>query len=63
VALAGLMALAAGPIDELGRLWARTESPAHARWERDRPLLSVAGQVREKRLAKAWERLRPMNAA
>jgi hypothetical protein len=55
VALAGMLEMARGMVDELDRAWARTESPAHARWERDRLLLSVAGKARELRLAKAWE--------
>src|SRR5262249_47048298 len=57
IALAGVLALARGLLDQLERAWAQTESPAHARWERDRLLLSVAGNAREKRLAKAWELL------
>jgi alkylation response protein AidB-like acyl-CoA dehydrogenase len=57
VALAGVLALASGPLDELDHAWAKTESPAHARWERDRLLLGVAGSVREQRLARAWEAL------
>ena len=57
VALAGVLELSRGPIDELDRIWSRTESPAHARWERDRLLLSVASSVRERRRARAWERL------
>ncbi|MFT3765529.1 MAG: acyl-CoA dehydrogenase family protein [Minicystis sp.] len=57
VALAGVLALARGLFDELDRVWAKTESPAHARWERDRLLLSVASNAREQRLAKAWEAL------
>lgn len=57
VALGGVLALARGPLDELDRVWAKTESPAHARWERDRLLLSVASNAREQRLAKAWELL------
>ena len=57
VALAGVLSLARGPLDELGRTWAGSESPAQARWERDRPLLSVAGKARELRLERAWEAL------
>ncbi len=57
VALAGVLELSRAPIDELDRLWAKTESPAHARWERDRLLLSVASNVREQRRQRAWERL------
>jgi acyl-CoA dehydrogenase len=57
VALAGLLDLMRAPLDEIDRVWKKTESPAHARWERDRLVLSVAASVREKRRAKAWERL------
>lgn len=57
VALAGVLDLARPSLDELDAAWRQTESPAHARWERDRPLLSVAGKAREQRLARAWERL------
>jgi hypothetical protein len=57
VALAGALDLARGPIDEIGRLWASTESPAHARWERDRVVLAVAGSARDKRRLRAWDRL------
>jgi hypothetical protein len=58
VALAGVLALAREPLEEMDRLWGSTESPAHTRWQRDRPLLTVAGQAREQRLLKAWEALR-----
>lgn len=57
VALAGALDLGRAPLEELGRVWAKTESPAHARWERDRLVLSVTSNVREKRRARAWERL------
>jgi hypothetical protein len=57
LALAGIMDLARAPIDELDRVWGKTESPAHARWERDRLVLSVAAQARERRRERAWERL------
>jgi hypothetical protein len=58
VALAGVLALAREPLEEMDRLWGSTESPAHTRWQRDRPLLTVAGKAREQRLLKAWEALR-----
>jgi hypothetical protein len=57
VALAGVLDLARAPVDEIGRLWAKTESPAHARWERDRVIAGVASEAREKRLRRAWDRL------
>ncbi|WP_040800368.1 acyl-CoA dehydrogenase family protein [Nocardia higoensis] len=50
-----------GVFDDVGRLfgeieplWAQVDGPTRARWERDRPLLGVAGRVREQRLATAW---------
>jgi alkylation response protein AidB-like acyl-CoA dehydrogenase len=58
VALAGVLALAREPLEEMDRLWGRAESPAHTRWQRDRLLLTVAGKAREQRLLKAWEALR-----
>lgn len=57
VALAGVLSLARAPLEDLDCAWAKTESPAHARWERDRLLFSVAGGVRDARLARAWEKL------
>jgi hypothetical protein len=57
VALAGLVDLVRAPLDDLDRVWKKTESPAHARWERDRLILSVSTSVREKRRIRAWERL------
>jgi alkylation response protein AidB-like acyl-CoA dehydrogenase len=55
VALAGVLELARAPLDDLAG--ALPDSPARARWERDRPLLGVAAGVRAARLAKAWEML------
>lgn len=40
-------------------LWATVDAETRARWERDRPLLRVAGKVRAQRLAAAWQRLNP----
>lgn len=57
VALAGTLALSREPLDDLGRAWSRSESPAHARWERDRALFSVAARARDARLGRAWEAL------
>jgi hypothetical protein len=57
VALAGLLELSRPAIVEINHVWGRTESPAHARWERDRVLLTVTTSVREKRLSRAWDRL------
>ncbi len=52
VALAGVLALARGSLDELEQAWAQKASPSYARWERDRPLLSVASKAR----SSGWRR-------
>jgi hypothetical protein len=57
VALAGVLQLQRATVEEIGRLWARTESPAHARWERDRVITTVGSDARQTRLVRAWERL------
>jgi alkylation response protein AidB-like acyl-CoA dehydrogenase len=62
VALAGVLALQRASLEEIGRFWARTESPAHARWERDRVLFTVGSDARQQRLVRAWERLAPGGA-
>jgi hypothetical protein len=63
VALAGLIHLTRTSLDDLDQVWKKTESPAHARWERDRLLLGVTSSVREKRRMRAWERLGAAAAA
>lgn len=40
-------------------LWSALDADTRARWERDRPLLRVAGKVRAQRLAAAWSHLAP----
>ena len=35
--------------------WQKADAETRARWERDRPLLSVAGKARQARLAAARE--------
>ena len=57
IALAGMIELARAAIDDFDRAWAGSPSPERARWERDRPLLSVASKAREQRAEKAWERI------
>lgn len=57
VALGGLLARVQQVIGEYESLWEQAGAAERARWERDRPLLQVAGKVRAQRLAKAWERL------
>lgn len=44
-------------LNEIEPLWAAVDAESRARWERDRPLLRVAGKVRAQRLAAAWQRL------
>lgn len=39
---------------DIESLWDRVEASTRTRWERDRPLLAVAGRVRAQRLATAW---------
>jgi len=57
VALGGVLAGTARLLRELEPLWQQVEEETRRLWERDRPLLSVAGRAREQRLAAAWERL------
>jgi acyl-CoA dehydrogenase len=58
IALAGVIELGRAVLDDFDEAWASREgSPALARWQRDRPLLSVAQKAREQRTAKAWGRL------
>ncbi|MEV6063433.1 acyl-CoA dehydrogenase family protein [Nocardia asteroides] len=44
---------------ELAPLWASVEPGIRQRWERDEPLLGVAGKVRALRLATAWRAVAP----
>lgn len=55
VALAGVLAESRSVLSEVERMWAASEAPTHARWERDKLLFGVAQGTREKRLARAWE--------
>jgi acyl-CoA dehydrogenase len=58
IALAGALAAGAALVNEADAYWtAAAGDPASTRWQRDRALLSVAGTAREKRLARAWERI------
>ncbi|HTQ76515.1 MAG TPA: acyl-CoA dehydrogenase family protein [Burkholderiales bacterium] len=59
VALAGALAISGGLIGEADALWREAAAdPAALRWQRDRELLQVAGQARELRTRRAWEKLR-----
>lgn len=59
VALGGLLASSRRLRDELTPHWQLVAPAPRALWERDRPLLDVAGKARAQRLEVAWERLRP----
>ncbi|WP_069164936.1 acyl-CoA dehydrogenase family protein [Nocardia altamirensis] len=58
IALGGAFAAFGGLLTELDSLWGSVDSTTRQRWERDRPLLAIAGQVREQRLATAWRTVR-----
>ena len=59
IALAGALAIGAGLIGETEDFWLKSASdPAALRWGRDKELLKVAGQARELRTRRAWEKLR-----
>ena len=53
-ALAGVLDLAARLVAELEPLWAAAPDDEWARWQRDRPLLRVAGTARAARRERAW---------
>lgn len=57
VALGGWLASIERAIAGTAEHWALVDAPTRERWERDQPLLKVAGKVRAQRLATAWERL------
>ncbi len=56
IALAGLLSRFDRFIGAAGAQWGRVDEGVRALWERDRKILDVAGKIREKRLAKAWEK-------
>ena len=58
VALGGLLAGSRRLREEIGPHWQLVDPTTRALWERDRPLLEVAGKARAQRLEVAWERLR-----
>lgn len=53
-ALAGVLDLAARLVAELEPLWAAAPDDEWTRWQRDRPLLRVAGTARTARRERAW---------
>jgi hypothetical protein len=58
LALAGTMAVTRRFIEAMEPLFARSDDTTRERWQRDRPLLSVAGTARALRREAAWRRLR-----
>jgi hypothetical protein len=56
VALGGALAQVRRLVEACEPHWATAPAQARVRWERDRPLLEVAGKARQLRLARAWER-------
>ncbi|WP_280392055.1 acyl-CoA dehydrogenase family protein [Nocardia brasiliensis] len=59
IALGGVFEFVQRLSAELDSLWGSADSLTRERWERDRPLLGVAGRVREQRLATAWRSVLP----
>jgi hypothetical protein len=58
IALAGALATGAALLHEADANWeAAGDDSAGLRWRRDRALFAVASAAREKRLARAWERI------
>ncbi len=56
LALAGVIAATEAYADAVD--WSLAPAADRARWERDRALLRVASKVRERRRARAWDRIR-----
>jgi alkylation response protein AidB-like acyl-CoA dehydrogenase len=57
LALAGVIDLATAAIADVERAWAAAPDDEYARWQRDRPLLGVAGTARAARRDRAWSSL------
>ncbi|WP_227997814.1 acyl-CoA dehydrogenase family protein [Nocardia australiensis] len=57
IALSGAFELLEQVLVELDPLWECADPVIRERWERDRPLLAVAGRVRAMRLTAAWNSL------
>jgi acyl-CoA dehydrogenase len=54
IALAGVLGVSKALLSDIELIWERSESPAHARWNRDKLIFSVAEGARGKRLERAW---------
>jgi len=57
VALGGLFRRILSFLEEYGEYWKDTDEETAQRWDRDRPLLNIAGEARSMRLEAAWRRL------
>lgn len=57
VALGGVFAQAGDVLTAIEPLWPDSDATTRSRWERDRPLLAIAGKVRAMRLEAAWREL------
>jgi hypothetical protein len=57
VALGGVLDLFGRLLERAAPLWERVDAPTRERWERDRPLLKVAGKARAQRREVARGRL------
>jgi len=57
VALGGVLELFERLMERVAPLWERVDAPTRERWERDRPLLKVAGKARAQRREVARQRL------
>lgn len=62
-ALAGVLDLTARLVAELEPLWATAPDAEWARWQRDRPLIRVAGAARSARRERAWAILDGVDSA
>lgn len=57
LALGGAIELSRQLVRDVEPHWSTAPEEERARWERDRPLLEVAGKARAARLERAWERI------
>lgn len=60
IALGGVFRQLADVLADAENYWAQTDFDIGANWERDRPLLSIAGTVRARRLETAWRSVDPL---
>lgn len=63
VALGGIFGMADSLLESAAPHWVSVDEAVRERWLRDRPLLTVASEVRNRRLAAAWDRLGATPAA